>query len=68
MTTLAELRLANLREQKKSAEPAAADAAPAQEAAPAPLPAPALPVPGEAEGSEAEQAVRSAAERLRVHL
>ena len=29
---------------------------------------PALPVPSEAEGSEAERAVRSAAERLRVHL
>ena len=28
----------------------------------------ALPVPGEAEGSEAEGALRSAAERLRVHL
>jgi hypothetical protein len=29
---------------------------------------PALPVPSEAEGSEAERAVRSAAERLHVHL
>jgi hypothetical protein len=29
---------------------------------------PALPVPSEAEGSEAERAVRSATERLRVHL
>jgi hypothetical protein len=29
---------------------------------------PALPVPSEAEGSEAERAVRSAAEQLRVHL
>jgi len=40
MTTLAELRLANLREQKKSAEPAAAD--PSAEAALAPdaVPAP----------------------------
>ncbi len=55
MTTLAELRLANLREQKKSAEPAAAE--PAAEAAPvpdvvaapvsdaAPLPAAPAPVP-----------------------
>lgn len=40
MTTLAELRLANLREQKKSAEPAAAE--PAAETAPVPdvVPAP----------------------------
>jgi hypothetical protein len=39
-------------------------AGPAQSAAEGP----ALPVPSEAEGSEAERAVRSAAERLRVHL
>ncbi len=37
MTTLAELRLANLREQKKSAEPAAAEVA---EAVPEPAPVP----------------------------
>ena len=46
MTTLAELRLANLREQKKSAEPAAAD--PVTEAAPVPdvVPVPdAVPAP-----------------------
>lgn len=42
MTTLAELRLANLREQKKSAEPAAAE--PAAEIAPVPEPA-AVPEP-----------------------
>jgi hypothetical protein len=43
-------------------------AAVAEHAARCAAEAPALPVPSEAEGSEAERAVRSAAERLRVHL
>ena len=43
-------------------------AAVAERAAQSAAEGPALPVPSEAEGSEAERAVRSAAERLRVHL
>ena len=43
-------------------------AAVAERAAQSATEGPALPVPTEAEGSEAERAVRSAAERLQVHL
>jgi hypothetical protein len=43
-------------------------AAVAERAARSAAEGPALPVPSEAEGSEAERAVRSAAERLHVHL
>jgi hypothetical protein len=43
-------------------------AAVAERAAQSAAEGPPLPVPSEAEGSEAERAVRSAAERLRVHL
>jgi hypothetical protein len=43
-------------------------AAIAERAAQSTADGPALPVPSEAEGSEAEQAVRSAAARLQVHL